>query len=87
MKAILLSIWHVPRNFSILVMKAYQKTLSPDHGLFKALFPGGYCKFQPTCSSYAIEALKKYGFIKGWPKSLWRVMRCNPWSCGGIDHP
>lgn len=63
----------------------YQKTLSPDHGLLKGLFPHGYCKFDPTCSIYAKETIAKHGVIIGGAKALWRIIRCNPWSKGGSD--
>lgn len=44
-----------------------------------------YCKFYPTCSSYAIDALKKYGSLKGTFLSIKRILRCNPKSKGGYD--
>ncbi|MBU4347068.1 membrane protein insertion efficiency factor YidD [Patescibacteria group bacterium] len=74
-----------PRYFVIKILKLYQRTLSFDHGFFKALFPYGYCRFRPTCSEYAIKAVEKYGVIKGGAKALWRVTRCNPWNKGGWD--
>ena len=43
------------------------------------------CKFYPTCSDYAIEAINKYGLIKGGIKSIRRILRCNPFSKGGYD--
>lgn len=67
------------------ILKIYQKTLSFDHGIFKYMFPNGYCKFHPTCSEYAYQAIEKYGIIKGGIKAFWRVLRCNPWSKGGND--
>ena len=57
-------------------IKVYKKIISP-------LFPP-CCKYHPTCSSYALEALKKHGFIKGGWLAVWRILRCNPWSNGGI---
>lgn len=78
-------LFYLPRYIAIYIIKFYQKTLSPDHGLFKYLYPYGYCRFKPTCSDYAIQALKKYGFIKGGLMAFWRVLRCNPWSKGGHD--
>jgi putative membrane protein insertion efficiency factor len=47
----------------------------------------GTCKYHPTCSQYAIEALRKHGLLKGSVLAAWRVLRCNPWSDGGVDHP
>ncbi|MFH0856993.1 MAG: membrane protein insertion efficiency factor YidD [bacterium] len=67
------------------IIKIYQKTLSFDHGIFKYLYPHGYCRFKPTCSEYAYESIEKYGIIKGGLKALWRVLRCNPWNKGGWD--
>jgi uncharacterized protein len=64
----------------------YQKTLSPDHGLLKPLYPYGYCKFHPTCSQYAVLILRDKGII-GLPKIVKRVASCNPWSLGGVDLP
>jgi len=69
------------------LIKIYQKTLSPDHGWFKDFFPHGYCKYYPSCSEYAKKTLKKDGLIKGVFKATWRVLRCNPWSNGGVDQP
>ena len=43
------------------------------------------CKYLPTCSEYAIDSLRKYGVIKGSLKSIWRILRCNPFSRGGFD--
>lgn len=48
---------------------------------------GGHCRFQPTCSEYAVEALHKYGAVKGSVKSIWRIVRCNPWGGCGHDSP
>ena len=71
--------------FLIYLIKIYQKTLSLDHGPLRHVFPGGYCKFHPSCSQYGIDALNKYGFFKGIPKVFSRVGRCNPWNDGGVD--
>lgn len=68
-------------------IKFYQKTLSPDHGLFKSLHHNGYCKFYPTCSEYCYQAIKKYGLWKGGFKCIKRIFKCTPWSKGGIDKP
>ena len=45
----------------------------------------GHCKYYPTCSNYAIEAYQKYGFFKGTALTVWRILRCNPFSKGGYD--
>lgn len=68
-------------------IELYQKTLSPDHGLMKKFFPGGYCKFTPTCSDYSKHAILKYGFFRGTFKGIKRILKCNPCSKGGLDLP
>mgnify|MGYP003334533873 FL=1 len=59
------------------LVRLYQLTLSP--------FWGSQCRFHPTCSCYAIEALQRHGSIKGTGLAIYRILRCNPWSKGGID--
>ncbi|MDD3861861.1 MAG: membrane protein insertion efficiency factor YidD [Candidatus Gracilibacteria bacterium] len=82
---IIKSIINLPQNFVCWLIKIYQKTFSFDHGPQKHKYPFGYCRFKPTCSEYAIDSIKKYGLIYGGLKSLWRIIRCNPWSKGGWD--
>ena len=62
-------------------------TLSFDHGFFRFLYPYGYCRYRPTCSEYGYRAIKEFGVIKGGLMAFWRVLRCNPWSKGGVDEP
>lgn len=69
------------------LIRLYQKTISPDHGWFKSKYPAGYCRFYPTCSEYGYQMIKKRGLIIGGPLVLWRIIRCNPWSKGGVDQP
>ncbi|MFA6255254.1 MAG: membrane protein insertion efficiency factor YidD [Patescibacteria group bacterium] len=73
------------RFFVLQLIRIYQKTLSFDHGIFRHLFPNGFCRFHPTCSEYGYQAIEKYGVIKGGRMALWRVIRCNPWNKGGYD--
>ena len=54
--------------------------------LISPLLPAGSCKFHPSCSQYAIDALKKYGLLRGAAKAAHRIMRCHPWSHGGVDY-
>lgn len=61
----------------ILLIKFYQYVISPNIG--------PKCRFTPTCSQYAIEALKKYGIIKGGWLSLKRISKCHPWGSHGHD--
>jgi len=44
------------------------------------------CKFHPSCSQYAGDAVRKYGVLRGSFKAGWRILRCNPWSHGGVDY-
>lgn len=64
-------------RFFIKLITLYQKTLSP--------FLPQSCKYYPSCSHYAVKALHQHGLLKGLVLSVWRVLRCNPWSRGGID--
>ncbi|MEG0601490.1 MAG: membrane protein insertion efficiency factor YidD [Mucinivorans sp.] len=61
----------------IVLVRFYQLCISP-------IFPSS-CRFTPTCSSYALDALRKYGLVRGLAKSVWRIMRCNPWGGHGSD--
>jgi len=86
-KKILVVLMLIPRLPLMIVIKLYQLTFSPDHGLLKGLFPHGYCRFHPSCSTYGFESIKKKGVIRGIPLTIWRIVRCNPWNEGGIDLP
>jgi putative membrane protein insertion efficiency factor len=56
---------------------AYQRVISP--GLPRR------CRYEPTCSRYAVQALTEYGILRGLVLAAWRLLRCNPWSRGGYD--
>ena len=71
--------------FVVYLIKVYQKTLSFDHGPLKHYYPHGFCRFYPSCSQYGVEAFEKYGIVKGGIKTIWRIIRCNPWNKGGND--
>lgn len=62
----------------IFLIKTYQVTLSPR-------FSNGACRFTPTCSQYAIEAVQFHGVFKGGLLAFWRILRCNPFCRGGYD--
>jgi len=79
------TIKELPRKPVLALIKAYQMTLSPDHGFFKGMFPHGYCKYRPTCSEYGYQIIGKHGVVRGVPMAFWRVLRCNPCSKGGFD--
>ncbi|MCL4382822.1 membrane protein insertion efficiency factor YidD [Patescibacteria group bacterium] len=69
------------KRIIIFALDAYKLLLSP---ILKTFFGGG-CKFRPTCSEYAREAIQKYGIITGGKLSLKRIGRCHPLSTGGFD--
>jgi putative membrane protein insertion efficiency factor len=48
---------------------------------------GGRCRFHPSCSAYAYDAIRELGTVRGTALASWRVLRCGPWTAGGIDHP
>lgn len=72
-------IWHIPRRLLMAGVRLYQLVLSPHLG--------AACRFTPTCSEYAIEALRKYGALKGFILATHRIVRCNPWGGHGHDPP
>ncbi|MYW63998.1 membrane protein insertion efficiency factor YidD [Streptomyces sp. SID8379] len=60
------------------LIKIYQWTISP--------LLGPVCKYYPSCSHYGFTAIDRHGAIKGTALTAWRILRCNPWSHGGVDH-
>ena len=62
---------------AILPIRAYQLLLSP--------MVGQRCKYYPSCSEYAAQAIQRYGILRGLVLAGWRLLRCNPWSRGGFD--
>jgi putative membrane protein insertion efficiency factor len=65
------------KKLLLLLIRGYQIALSPFFGM--------HCRFHPTCSEYAREAIEVHGAVKGTGLALWRLLRCNPWCAGGID--
>ncbi|MEW8028808.1 MAG: membrane protein insertion efficiency factor YidD [Candidatus Thiodiazotropha sp.] len=65
------------RRIVISLIRLYQTILSP--------FVGQHCRFYPSCSSYALEALEKHGTVRGLLLSIKRISRCHPWHEGGVD--
>ena len=72
-----MSRWYLPKTWLIGLVRFYQKHLSPRKA--------PCCRFTPTCSAYAIEALEKHGAFFGFWLAVWRVLRCNPFCAGGYD--
>jgi uncharacterized protein len=67
------------KKFALTLIKLYKKYLSP------ANFGLDVCRYEPCCSDYTMQAIEKYGVVKGSLKGFWRIMRCNPFSKGGHD--
>ncbi len=65
------------RKIAIVMIRAYQLLISP--------LLGPHCRFHPSCSRYAAEALEKYGFFKGSRLAIGRLLRCHPFTPGGYD--
>ncbi len=65
------------RSAAVAPIRLYQRVLSPA-------MPR-HCKYNPTCSAYAVQAIRRYGILRGVVLAAWRLLRCNPWSHGGFD--
>ena len=70
-------LWRMPRLLLIGLVRLYRLLLSP--------WVGQSCRFTPTCSAYALQALDKHGALVGVGLAGWRILRCNPWCHGGCD--
>jgi uncharacterized protein len=73
------TVWQLPSMLLVSAARVYQWTLSP--------LIGRHCRFEPTCSAYFIQAVKKYGAIRGSWRGLKRIGRCHPFNPGGYDPP
>jgi putative membrane protein insertion efficiency factor len=65
------------RAIAIAPIRVYQRAISPA-------LPRR-CKYYPSCSEYAVQAIRSYGILRGLVLAAWRLLRCNPWSLGGVD--
>ena len=65
------------RAVAVLPIRAYQRLISP--------FLGQRCRYHPSCSAYAVQAIRRFGILRGLVLAGWRLLRCNPWSPGGFD--
>ena len=65
------------RRLATAPVRVYQRAISPA-------LPAR-CKYYPSCSEYAIQAVRRYGILRGVVLAAWRLLRCNPWSHGGVD--
>ncbi len=62
----------------VLPIRVYQRLISPAFGQ--------RCRYYPSCSEYAAQAIQRFGILRGLVLAGWRLLRCNPWSHGGVDH-
>jgi putative membrane protein insertion efficiency factor len=67
----------VIRGIAVTPVRLYQRLISPA-------LPRR-CKYHPSCSEYAVSAVKRFGVLRGAVLAVWRLLRCNPWSHGGVD--
>ncbi|MBA3679163.1 membrane protein insertion efficiency factor YidD [Candidatus Saccharibacteria bacterium] len=73
------------KNILVVSINAYQKTLSPDHGILKARYPYGFCRHYPSCSEYTKLAIQENGSLKGTLLGVKHVARCNPFVQPSVD--
>jgi putative membrane protein insertion efficiency factor len=67
------------RVLAVAPVRLYQRAISPA-------LPQR-CKYYPSCSEYAVQAIRRFGILRGLVLAAWRLLRCNPWSHGGVDFP
>ncbi|MFB6611189.1 membrane protein insertion efficiency factor YidD [Agromyces sp. NPDC056379] len=67
----------IPRNAGVLLIRGYRAAISPLYG--------DVCRYYPSCSAYGLGSVQQRGLVIGSLLTAWRILRCNPWSAGGID--
>ena len=67
----------IPRNIGVLVIRGYRAAISPLYG--------DVCRYYPSCSAYGLGSVQQRGLVIGSGLTAWRILRCNPWTAGGID--
>jgi uncharacterized protein len=77
MKRIGAFIWLLPRNCCVVILRAYRAVISPLYG--------DVCRYYPSCSHYALQAIQQHGVAKGVALGSLRIARCHPWAEGGVD--
>lgn len=68
---------NAPRSLAVVLLRFYQRWISPAFG--------PRCRYYPSCSEYAVQAVQRFGILRGLLLAAWRLLRCNPWSRGGYD--
>ncbi len=74
------TIRRLPATLLCPVIRLYQRTLSPDHGWIAALYPHGFCRHQPTCSQFAVDALQNQSLPRACTAIAQRLLSCHPWT-------
>ena len=77
MNPVVTFVFLLPRNLSVLVLRLYRAVISPIYG--------DVCRYYPSCSSYALQAVQRYGVVRGSWMGMRRIVRCHPWAVGGVD--
>lgn len=67
----------LPRNLCVLILRVYRAVISPLYGQV--------CRYYPSCSAYALEAIQRHGVVRGIWLGSRRIARCHPWAAGGVD--
>ncbi|MEO6941826.1 MAG: membrane protein insertion efficiency factor YidD [Terrimesophilobacter sp.] len=67
----------LPRNVCVVILRAYRAVISPLYG--------DVCRYYPSCSHYALNAIQEHGVVKGIWLGTRRIARCHPWAAGGVD--
>src|SRR5690349_24707917 len=77
MRDLALFILLIPRNLGVLLLRGYRAAISPLYG--------DVCRYYPSCSAYGLGSVQQRGLVVGSALAAWRILRCNPWTAGGID--
>ena len=77
MRNLALFILLVPRNVGVLLLRTYRAVISPLYG--------DVCRYYPSCSAYGLGSVQQRGLVVGTALTAWRIVRCNPWTAGGLD--
>src|SRR3954462_3996790 len=77
MRRALQFVWLLPRNICVVILRVYRAVISPLYG--------DVCRYYPSCSSYALQAIQEYGLVVGTVLGIRRIARCHPWAAGGVD--
>jgi putative membrane protein insertion efficiency factor len=77
MKRVGAFIWLLPRNLCVVILRVYRAVISPLYG--------DVCRYYPSCSHYALQAIQQYGVVRGIFMGTLRIARCHPWAEGGVD--